>query len=347
MRCGIDVGGTKVALSLVTEGGEALASSTFATPKPARPEELMAMLAQNVESLLAEVGAELPRLEAVGMGFPADFETTTGIVLTAPNLPLFVGLDPHRLLVHALRRRLGYRGTVALGNDACAAALAEARWGAGRGCGSFLYLTVSTGIGGARLEQAGGTARAVNIEPGKNTFPDPRWPDLCLDRLASGAALARRVGEELTALLETGGLSALEERTRLFATPELSPRRVAQRVKAVAARDLSRAAAAGDDYSRRWLAHSANLVAVSLGQLAVEASSNGRPLRRIIVGGSIALKAPGYLEKLRQGFHARLPPTPDGEKKREECLVAAELGDDRGSLGATLLPALLPETSAT
>lgn len=342
LRFGIDVGGTKIALGLVSEEGELVTGRAFPTPRSVRAQEVLALISGQLRELLGEAGAGLDQVEAVGMGFPGEFDGETGRVLTAPNVPSFVGLDLCRELQETLRRTPGYDGPVRVGNDARVAALAEARWGAGTGCRRFLYLTVSTGVGGAVFESGpsvdeGGPGDAVNIEPGLKTFPDPDRPQECLERLAGGAALARRAREALRSEIDRGGLQAAVARTSLLQPPNPSPEAVRARIEALSARDLAAEAERGDRFSQTLLELSAELVASSLLQLIRRADDRGAPLERIVVGGSIALKAPGYLEGLRTSLTGLLRSAKAGGRGAGAELVASTLGDDRGVLGATLL----------
>ncbi|RKY17101.1 MAG: ROK family protein [Planctomycetota bacterium] len=134
---GIDVGGTGIKGAQVdTETGELLTKrQRMLTPQPATP----AAVAEAVAEMVAACGSEGP----VGVGFPAAMRD--GVALTASNLhPSFVGVDVAALLTAACGR------PVAVLNDADAAGLAEASFGAARGqAGTVLVITVGTGLGTA------------------------------------------------------------------------------------------------------------------------------------------------------------------------------------------------------
>lgn len=96
--------------------------------------------------------------------------------------------------------------------DVNGAALGEARWGAARGLGSVLYLTVGTGIGGGMLAGGRPLHGLVHPEMGhiriphdtvRDPFPGscPYHGD-CLEGLASGRAIGIRWGRELRDLPE-------------------------------------------------------------------------------------------------------------------------------------------------
>jgi fructokinase len=124
-------------------------------------------------------------------------------VLATPK-PGWQGTDWRRLL------RARPRCAFALDTDVNAAALAEARWGAGQGCQSLVYVTVGTGIGGGWVVHGRAVHGALHPELGHLKLR--RHPlDLgfagtcpfhgdCLEGVASGPAILARYGRPLAAL---------------------------------------------------------------------------------------------------------------------------------------------------
>jgi glucokinase len=84
-------------------------------------------------------------LAGIGVGCPGPLNPFSGEILDVGTLPGWQGGN----LVDALRSEFGL--SVAVENDADAAALGEARWGADAGNGNFMYVTISTGIGGGMI----------------------------------------------------------------------------------------------------------------------------------------------------------------------------------------------------
>lgn len=136
---GLDVGGSGIKGAPVdTSTGEILSERRrVGTPSPATPEAIV--------ETAAEVVSGSGWTGPVGCGFPAVIKN--GFACTAANIDeRAIGFD----FAGALEDALGCR--VRLMNDADAAGLAEARWGAARDrSGLVLVLTVGTGIGTALI----------------------------------------------------------------------------------------------------------------------------------------------------------------------------------------------------
>lgn len=83
---------------------------------------------------------------------------------------------------------------VKIENDAALAALGEANFGAGRGFNIVAYLTVSTGVGGARVVGGRLDEKAYGFEPGRQIIALGEAADT-LEELISGKALEKRLGK--------------------------------------------------------------------------------------------------------------------------------------------------------
>jgi glucokinase len=129
---GIDAGGTKLAAGLVRmPTGEILNRKKSASR---RERGAMAVLADCVELAEAVAGGEL--IEGIGLGVP-ELVSRSGVITSKDNWD-WLDID----LVGAFAQLAPIR----VESDVRAAALAEAQLGAGRGLGSFVYLTIGTGV---------------------------------------------------------------------------------------------------------------------------------------------------------------------------------------------------------
>lgn len=152
---GIDIGGTKCAACIgrfdwgadthVTGGEEVvargkpaiIARKQFLTPSS--PGRTIELLVRHLEELL--VDSRVHEIEAIGVSCGGPLDTGRGLVLSPPNLPNWDRID----VVTPFQDRFDV--PVGLLNDANACALAEWRWGAGRGCRNLIFLTFGTGMG--------------------------------------------------------------------------------------------------------------------------------------------------------------------------------------------------------
>ena len=138
---GLDIGGTKCAAVLArpTNGRpEILAKRRFDTAAYPRWQDMLSALAQAVKEMCASLHAQ-PVGVGVSCGGPLD--SRRGLILSPPNLP---GWDEVPVC-DFLRERFGV--PVFLQNDANACAVAEWKFGAGRGCRNMIFLTFGTGLG--------------------------------------------------------------------------------------------------------------------------------------------------------------------------------------------------------
>jgi glucokinase len=148
---GIDLGGTKTAVVLGTSSGEVIAREQFPTGAPAETRRKITEAAHGFGRDFTRVG--------IACGGPLD--TAQGRLLAPPNLPGWEGAELVSWFESDLQK------PVALVNDANAGALAEWRWGAGRGATDLVFLTCGTGLGagiisgGRLLAGAGGNAGEI------------------------------------------------------------------------------------------------------------------------------------------------------------------------------------------
>jgi glucokinase len=191
---GIDVGGTKTAFALGDGEGAILASERMPTPLSGDPAADLGVIAERCRALITGHGHAVAEVAGVGVALPSPLDAEHGVVLNPPNLPSWHGTPVRRLLEEALGR------PVALENDANAAALAEFRFGAGRGVRDLVFLTMSTGVGGG-LVLGGRLVRGVASSAGEIGHLPVEWGGEpctcglrgCLEAYTGGAAWTRRL----------------------------------------------------------------------------------------------------------------------------------------------------------
>lgn len=179
-----DIGATKTRISVtpvLTSIGKPVIIDT-----PQNFDDAMREYAR-VISLLAE-GKKIKKGAA---GVPGVLDTKRKVLLRSPNLKNWIG----KPLAAGLSSAAGC--AVSLENDAALCALGEARSGAGRGFEIVEYLTVSTGVGGARIVNGTIDEHSVGFEPGQAYLSLNQDGTLkTLENTISGRALEERFGKK-------------------------------------------------------------------------------------------------------------------------------------------------------
>jgi glucokinase len=191
----VDIGGTKLAVGLVSRHGEVRLRRQVPTPASAGPEVLWRTLADLIDDVRAAGDADglaHPSVCGVGCGGPM---TRGGATVSPVNIAGWRGF-PLRLRLEALTGL-----PTAVDNDAKALALGEGWRGAATGVADYLGMVVSTGVGGGivtdgrLLDGADGNAGHIGhiiVEPdGRRCGCGARG---CLEAEASGTAIARITG---------------------------------------------------------------------------------------------------------------------------------------------------------
>src|SRR5580700_8723591 len=138
MFLGIEIGGTKLQLGVGTGTGPPFAGFRRLDVDAGRGAHgIREQIAQTGRELLAEFP-----IRAIGFGFGGPINAAAGIVTTSHQVE---GWDNFPLAEWCTKT---FGVPTYLGNDCDMAALAEARFGAGRGKRSVFYVTVGTGVGG-------------------------------------------------------------------------------------------------------------------------------------------------------------------------------------------------------
>ncbi|MDR3337982.1 MAG: ROK family protein [Treponema sp.] len=206
---GLDIGGTKTAVSFWEEGAEdfsgkgtvLIRKDQFSTT--GSPEAVISRALDTIESLSAETGIETGRFTALGISCGGPLDSGKGLILSPPNLPLWDRVP----ILSILGEKTGL--PCFLENDANACALAEWYWGAGRGYRDMAFLTFGTGLGaglilnGRLYRGAGDLAGEVGhiriAEDGPEGYGKRgSWEGYC-----SGGGLSRLYAE-VTGRQETG-----------------------------------------------------------------------------------------------------------------------------------------------
>lgn len=295
MYLGIDIGGTNIrsAAAALTDGPPTLVGRDSRRTPRTHQDDIVAALVASARAALAEAGATLKDLVAVTCAAPGPLDHRTGIVHQAPNLVGFVEFPLAERLSEALDGQ-----PVFVDRDTAMAAVGESLAGAAVGKPDFVYVTVSTGVGGAivsggrMLRGPTGTSGEIGHWPVGLEGPPCRCGSFaCVEAFAGGRNLAERYGVE-------------------------------------SARVVYEAASSGEARAA-GLIHEAE---VALGNLAIGLVNVLNP-SVIMVGGAIAHHQPSHvIEPMRRAVAERAFRAPAAAVQ----IVPAVLGPDVGLIGGVL-----------
>src|SRR3989442_8741360 len=313
----VDIGGTKIAAGLVNHGGEII--SRTRVPMVANGEAATGLSAviSAIDSLSSTATPEpkiQPLIRAIGICSPGPLDPITGVVINPPNLPCW------RNFPLATEIAKVYRLPVKVDNDANAAALAEAQWGAGRGYGNVFYATIGTGIGtGIVFEGRIYHGRTGAAGEGGHVSIDYRGPRCgcgkpgCIEILASGPAIAKRARAKLAR--EHGRRSVLLD----LANGD---------IEAVTSEMVGQAYAAGDPVAKEVLQETVEVLSLWLGNTVDLLEPDV-----IILGGGVAAMLSPFFDEIRN----RLPSCCINSRCQEVPLVQARYGAASGIPGGAPL----------
>jgi len=297
---GVDLGGTNIRAALVTGATTHAAPVVRSTPAADGPVAVLDAIAE-----CAREAAGSP-LDGLAIGIPGPLDPVTGVVHTAPHLPGWQELPAGALL----SQRLGC--PVSVRNDASLAGFAEWKAGAGQGTRHFIFVTASTGIGGALIidgqlyDGGAGSGGEVGHSPmGLDGPPCGQGHPGCLEGFASGTGIAGTARRAVAAGSPTT-LSAL--------APE-----------AIDARAVEMAAVGGDQLSAGIFNDAGRALGRALGGLI-----NLLNPEVIAVGGGLINAGELLFTPLRSGVAEIAFAYPASHCR----IVPAGLGTDAGLVGA-------------
>lgn len=310
----LDYGGTKHTAALLAVGQTTwLAHGRVFSPPGADAAYDQAAMLKLARGLLAQ---QPGRLAAIGVSFGGPVDATRGLVRLSHHVP---GWEDTPLAAR-LQAELG--APVAVDNDANVAALGEYTFGAGRGCASLLYLTISTGIGGGWVlggriwngadGMAGEIGHVVVRPDGAACVCGKRG---CLEAEACGWGIAAKARARLMA----GEQPTIGEGARLLALAGGRP-------EAVTAQMTAQVAAAGDALAQAVLDDAAEALGTGLG-----GALNLMNPERVVLGGGVTKSGARWWQIVRATARRHALP-----QIRVE-IVPAALGDDAPLWGAVAL----------
>ncbi len=205
---GVDIGGTKCAVVLGDRAATILEREEFPTELGTEGRNrTLELLKSSAASMAAQKD-----IQALGIASGGPLDTERGVVLCPPNLGGWENLP----IVEIFQEELSI--PTYLENDANAAALAERRFGAGRGVANLVYLTFSTGMGAGIIldgrlyrgtsDQAGEVGHVRIADEG----PTGYGKSGSFEGFCSGPGMARMMVSEIMALPQEIGSSEAQER---------------------------------------------------------------------------------------------------------------------------------------
>jgi glucokinase len=308
---GIDIGATNVKFGLVDADGDIAFRDQTSTPQEDSAEKLFDKIVLCGERLLVEADELEGEVRRIGVGSPGAVDMVTGTILgPCPNIPFWVGFH----LRNRLEERLNL--PIFVDNDANCAAVAEHRFGAGKGYKNVICLTIGTGIGGGLILN-GRLYRGTDFsagEIGHMVIPDSgeqAGKTHILESIVSAPAIVARVRERLA-----------DQVTPVFQSLTRNDQ------DNLTIRKVFTAIRKGDRMAPEVLQEKARILGIALASLV-----NVLDPEIIVLGGGVVEGGAAFVDIVRDTIMAAALPVATKSLK----VTPARLGNAAGFIGAALL----------
>lgn len=314
---GVDIGGTTVKAARVGAGGEVSEPVVHPSGAERSPEAVLDRTLQAIRE--ASGGAAAGECRGIGVGIPGIVSAADGLVRYPPNFTGWTEIDVRGHLT-------GHTGLpVAVENDANCAALAEARFGAGRSDRNFIFVIWGTGVGGGIIlggkiyrGPGGGAGEIGHVSIDRNGPPCRCGNRGCVESYIGQKYLSARARGMISGAARPAGDRRGAEILKLSGG---DPDRIEPEI-------LSRAAEAGDPLAVELLREAGTMLGTALAGVV-----NVIDVTTAVVGGGISAAPAFVLEAAEEELRSRVL-TPHKASVR---VKRALLGNTAGMIGAASL----------
>ena len=314
---GVDLGGTNLKVALVEQTRGIVRRASVPTEAAAG----VARVLDGIADAVARVALALPdgaALVGVGVGAPGTVLLDFATVPAMTNFPGWESVHvPDQLAPRLAQRTVHLGRPVVVDNDANVAGLGSAHYGAGAPFGTFVMVTLGTGVGGAivldRQVYRGTTGAAGEVGHVSVDFEGP------YSRAGVAGAIEAYLGQRFLSEHARDRLRTRETSLHATAGPDLV---------GLTPHALAAAATAGDAAARDVLAWAGHKLGAALGSVV-----NLLDIRKVVVGGGVSAAGDLLLVPAREALRqAVMPAMRDGLE-----IVQERRGNDVALLGAARL----------
>ena len=312
-RIGVDLGGTNIVVGIIDENNKIVAKASRKTNAPRAAEGIFDDMADAVKEAMSQIHITNDDIISVGVGTPGSVNKSEELIEFANNLG-FDNVPAYKLL----RERIGIT-KVYFDNDANCAALGEAVAGCGKGVKDFIMITLGTGVGSGIIVN-GKLVTGVNYAAGEMGHTVLVYDGLqcncgrrgCWEKYSSATALISQTKEAMRKNYNS-----------------LMWDIVGNDITKVNGRTAFDAMRKGDAAAQCVVNNYVHMLSCGIGNII-----NIFQPDMVCVGGGVGNEKENLLGPVRKLLKSEVYSI---HAKKQTQLVAAELGNDAGIIGAALL----------
>jgi glucokinase len=313
MYIGVDLGGTKIKIGMVNEGGKIVNSGIIDTDPSHDDKIIMKDMTAEIDRLIKQEGLQVKDIKSIGIGVPGLVDYEKGNIIYCTNLSWYNIEAVSYLKEH-------FNIPVYIENDATVAAYAESLFGSTKGARDSVFLTIGTGIGGGIIINKqiirgahGAGSEIGHMVIGENFYDCNCGRNGCFETLASATAMIKYALHKMKADY-----------------PDSSLKKIFIEAGNLEAKDIFDQAVQGDELAVETVNRTAKYLAIGIANIY-----NMLDPEIIAIGGGVSKAGDSFFDLIRN--NVKKMTLVDSESIDYGKIVRAELGNDAGIIGAAFL----------